>query len=85
MYYILFTDQCNYFELFGIIVFFLLSPNFRNILSNTSYPEAGYEFGQFLKSTDGIFGKYHFLRLTAFRNWISIPDIINEEKKVMVW
>ena len=55
------------------------------VLSNTSYPEAGYEFGQFLKSTDGIFGKYHFLRLTAFRNWISIPDIINEEKKVMVW
>ena len=58
---------------------------FRNILNNTSYPEAGYEFGQFLKSTDGIFGKFHFLRLTAFRNWISIPDIINEEKKVMVW
>ena len=72
--------------LFGIIGVFCFFPLiFRNILSNTSYPEAGYEFGQFLKSTDGIFGKFHFLRLTAFRNWISIPDIINEEKKVMVW
>ena len=58
----------------------------RNILSeNLSYEEAGSKLGEYLLSTVGIFGKAHFLRLTALRNWINLPDIIDEEKKYQVW
>ena len=54
-------------------------------MTDFSHHDPGTKLGEFLIKTGGVLGNNHFLRLTALRNWINLPDIVDEEKKYMVW